>query len=236
MTIKDGTALLIERTMELAENNIIESVVPNADKKYIIKGIFMQSDLKNKNGRIYPEHIMDKEVYRYINEKVNTHQAIGELNHPTGDGSLSVNYERVSHKIISLEKQGKNWIGEALVTHKTPMGSVIAGLMEAGVVMGVSSRATGSLKMGGNGTKLVQEDFKLITPADIVSDPSAPDAFVTSIMEGHEWIFINGALTESSVEEVVKYINNNAKSIVYDETRLLNTFEWIMKHKIGEIK
>lgn len=231
--IKDGTALLIERNMELTESNIL---VPegSVDKKYIIKGIFMQSDIKNRNGRIYPEHIMDKEVARYINEKVITNQATGELNHPTGDGSLSINYERVSHKINTLTKVGKNWIGEAIITHKTPIGSVIAGLMEAGVVMGVSSRATGSLKLNGHGTKIVQEDFKLITAADIVSDPSAPDALVTSIMEGKEWIFVNGALTEQTLSEVKDEINNNAKSIIHDEQRLINVFEWIIKNKIGK--
>jgi hypothetical protein len=231
--IKDGTALLIERNMELTESNIL---VPegSVDKKYIIKGIFMQSDIKNRNGRIYPEHIMDKEVARYINEKVITNQATGELNHPTGDGSLSINYERVSHKINSLTKVGKNWIGEAVITHKTPIGSVIAGLMEAGVVMGVSSRATGSLKLNGHGAKIVQEDFKLITAADIVSDPSAPDALVTSIMEGKEWIFVNGALTEQTLSEVKDEINNNAKSIIHDEQRLINVFEWIIKNKIGK--
>ena len=194
----------------------------------------MQSDIKNRNGRIYPEHIMDKEVTRYINEKVITNQATGELNHPTGDGSLSINYERVSHKINALTKVGKNWIGEAIITHKTPIGSVIAGLMEAGVVMGVSSRATGSLKLNGHGTKIVQEDFKLITAADIVSDPSAPDALVTSIMEGKEWIFVNGALTEQTLSEVKDEINNNAKSIIHDEQRLINVFEWIIKNKIGK--
>jgi hypothetical protein len=231
--IKDGTALLIERNMELTESNIL---VPegSVDKKYIIKGIFMQSDIKNRNGRIYPEHIMDKEVARYISEKVITNQATGELNHPTGDGSLSINYERVSHKINALTKVGKNWIGEAIITHKTPIGSVIAGLMEAGVVMGVSSRATGSLKLNGHGTKIVQEDFKLITAADIVSDPSAPDALVTSIMEGKEWIFVNGALTEQTLSEVKDEINNNAKSIIHDEQRLINVFEWIIKNKIGK--
>ena len=231
--IKDGTALLIERNMELTESNIL---VPegSVDKKYIIKGIFMQSDIKNRNGRIYPEHIMDKEVARYISEKVITNQATGELNHPTGDGSLSINYERVSHKINTLTKVGKNWIGEAIITHKTPIGSVIAGLMEAGVVMGVSSRATGSLKLNGHGTKIVQEDFKLITAADIVSDPSAPDALVTSIMEGKEWIFVNGALTEQTLSEVKDEINNNAKSIIHDEQRLINVFEWIIKNKIGK--
>lgn len=231
--IKDGTALLIERTMELTESNI---VVPEgaAEKKYVIKGIFMQSDLRNRNGRVYPEHIMDREAMRYIQEKVLTNQATGELNHPTGEGSLSVNYERVSHKITNLTKSGKNWLGEALITHKTPMGSVIAGLMEAGVVMGVSSRATGSLKLDGKGVKVVQEDFRLITPADIVSDPSAPDAFMTSIMEGHEWLFVNGALTEQSLSEVKTTLNKNAKSIVKNEEQLINVFNWILTHKVGK--
>lgn len=219
--------------MELTESNIL---VPDgtSEKKYIIKGIFMQSDVKNRNGRVYPEHIMDREATRYIQEKVCTNQAIGELNHPTGDGSLSVNYERVSHKITNLSKSGKNWIGEALITHKTPMGSVIAGLMEAGVVMGVSSRATGSLKLDGHGVKVVQEDFRLITPADIVSDPSAPDAFMTSIMEGHEWLFVNGALTEQSLYEVKDTLNKNAKSIVKNEEQLINVFDWILTHKVGK--
>ena len=229
--IKNGTALLIERNMEYLLESKIEGTT---DKKYIINGIFMQSEVKNRNGRIYPEHIMDKETRRYINEKVLTNQAVGELNHPTGENSLSVNYERVSHKILSLEKQGKNWIGEALITHKTPMGSVIAGLMEAGVQIGVSSRATGSLKLDGHGTKIVQEDFKLITPADIVSDPSAPDAFVTSIMEGAEWIFVNGALTEATAQDIKKMINADAKSIVRDEARLINVFEWIIANKVGK--
>lgn len=226
-----NNALLIERDCEfLTENHITKG----DEKKYIIRGIFMQSEIKNRNGRIYPESVMDRETNRYINEKVITHQATGELNHPTGDGSLSVNFERVSHKITSLTKNGTNWIGEALITHKTPMGSVIAGLMDAGVVVGVSSRATGSLKMGVGGAKIVQEDFRLITPADIVSDPSAPDAFMTSIMEGHEWVFVNGALTEQTFEEVKDTINKNAKQIINDQQRLINVFDWIINNKVGK--
>lgn len=226
-----NNALLIERDCEfLTENHITKG----DEKKYIIRGIFMQSEIKNRNGRIYPESVMDRETNRYINEKVITHQATGELNHPTGDGSLSVNFERVSHKITSLTKNGTNWIGEALITHKTPMGSVIAGLMDAGVVVGVSSRATGSLKMGMGGAKIVQEDFRLITPADIVSDPSAPDAFMTSIMEGHEWVFVNGALTEQTFEEVKDTINKNAKQIINDQQRLINVFDWIINNKVGK--
>lgn len=225
-------ALLIERDAEL----LTESKITKTDneKKYVIRGIFMQSEIKNRNGRIYPESVMDKEAMRYINEKVLTNQATGELNHPTGDGSMSVNFERVSHKITSLTKHGQNWIGEALITHKTPMGSIIAGLMEAGIVVGVSSRATGSLKMGVGGAKVVQEDFRLITPADIVSDPSAPDALMTSIMEGHEWVFVNGALTEQSISEIQTVINKNAHNIINDQQRLINVFDWIINKKVGK--
>lgn len=227
-----NNALLIERNTEYLTENLIDK--GDSDKKYIIRGIFMQSEIKNRNGRIYPESIMDKEVARYINEKVNTNQATGELNHPTGDGSLSINFERVSHKITSLVKNGTDWLGEALITHKTPMGSIIAGLMEAGVTVGVSSRATGSLKMGVGGAKLVQPDFRLITPADIVSDPSAPDALMTSIMEGHEWVFVNGALTEQTFEEIKTTINKDAKQIVSDQQRLINVFDWIINTQIGK--
>ena len=229
--MQNGTALLIERNMDLTESKIHTE---NSKTKYTINGIFMQSEIKNRNGRIYPEHIMDKEANRYIIEKINNDQGIGELNHPTGEGSLSVNYERTSHKITSLTKSGKNWLGEATIAHKTPMGSVIAGLMDIGVKMGVSSRATGSLKLNGHGAKIVQEDFRIITPADIVSDPSAPDAFMTSIMEGHEWIYVNGALTESKVDEIQNYVNKNAYEIVHDEQRLINVFEWVMSSKIGK--
>lgn len=227
-----SNALLIERDNEMLTESKIEK--SDTDKKYIIRGVFMQSEIKNRNGRIYPEKVMDKEAMRYVNEKILTNQATGELNHPTGDGSLSVNFERVSHKITSLLKHGQNWVGEALITHKTPMGSIIAGLMEAGVVMGVSSRATGSLKMGMGGAKIVQEDFRLITPADIVSDPSAPDALMTSIMEGHEWIFVNGALTEQSFSEIQDTLNKNAKQIIQDQQRLINVFDWVLNKKVGK--
>lgn len=231
--MQNGTALLIEKNMDLAEGKIIKEENSN-ERKYAISGIFMQSEIKNRNGRLYPEHIMDREANKYIIEKINFDQGIGELNHPTGEGSLSVNYERTSHKITSLTKSGKNWLGEAIIAHKTPMGSVIAGLMDIGVRVGVSSRATGSLKLNGHGVKVVQEDFRIITPADIVSDPSAPDAFMTSIMEGHEWIYVNGALTESKVEDIKYILNKNAKSIVHDEQRLINVFEWVLNNKVGK--
>lgn len=229
MTIKNGTALLIEKNMELAESIITD------DKKYIIKGIFMQSEVKNKNGRVYPEKYVDREANKYIQEQINTNRAMGELNHPTGDGSQSINYERASHRITSLVKDGTNWIGEGLIANKTPMGSIIAGLMDIGVQMGVSSRATGSLQLGIGGAKVVQSDFRLITPADIVSDPSAPDAFVTSIMEGREWLYINGALTECAIEESQQYINDvYKKSQSIDESKLIEIFDNIITNKIGK--
>lgn len=224
-------ALLIERNMELTESKVSEE---GPNKKYIIKGIFMQSDVKNRNGRIYPERVMDREAKKYINEKILKNQGLGELNHPTGEGSLSINYERASHKITSLTKDGKNWIGEAIIAHKTPIGSTIAGLMDIGVVMGVSSRATGSLKLDGHGTKIVQEDFRLITPADIVSDPSAPDAYMTSIMEGREWVYGNGALTEQAVDDIKNVLNKNAKTLVRNEDRLIEVFTWVLNNKVGK--
>lgn len=230
--IKDGTALLIERNMDLTESTITND--DNNNRKYSIKGIFMQSDVKNKNGRVYPEGVIDQEARRYIDTHINTHRATGELNHPTGDGSLSINYERVSHKIVDLQKDGKNWIGEALITDKTPMGSIIAGLMDAGVQMGVSSRATGSLKLGINGDRIVQNDFHLITPADIVSDPSAPDAFVTAIMEGREWLYVNGALTECALEQSQDLVNQTAKHNRIDESKLIEIFDHIIKTKINK--
>lgn len=228
-----GNVLLIESMDELLTESLIERK-ENSDKRYVIKGIFMQSNVKNRNGRIYPEKIMDRDVNRYINEYVLTNRAAGELNHPIGDGSMSVNYERTSHKINSLTKSGTNWIGEAIIAHKTPIGSVIAGLMETGLVMGVSSRATGSLKMDGHGVKIVQEDFRIITPADIVSDPSAPDAFMTAIMEGKEWVFEHGALTERAAEEVCNVLNKNAKQIVRDEARLIEVWNWVIDKKVGK--
>lgn len=230
-TFEIGNALLIERNMELTESKVSNE---GAEKKYIIKGIFMQSDVKNRNGRIYPERIMDREAKKYLQEKIAKNQGLGELNHPTGEGSLSINYERASHKITNLTKDGKNWIGEAIIANKTPIGSTIAGLMDIGVVMGVSSRATGSLKLDGHGTKIVQEDFRLITPADIVSDPSAPDAYMTSIMEGHEWVYGNGALTEQAVDEIKHVLNKNARTIVRNEDRLIEVFTWVLNNKVGK--
>ena len=161
-----------------------------------IEGVFLQSDLKNKNGRIYPKEIMQREVNRYVEENVNTKRAYGELGHPEGP---TVNLDRVSHMIVSLKEDGSNYIGKAKVMD-TPMGRIVKELISEGAQLGVSSRGLGSLKERG-GINEVQDDFMLATAADIVADPSAPDAFVQGIMEGKEWVFVNGRWTEQDIEQ-----------------------------------
>ena len=160
-----------------------------------IEGVFLQSDLKNKNGRVYPKEIMQREVNRYVNESVKTKRAYGELGHPEGP---TVNLDRVSHMITDLREDGNNWIGKAKIMD-TPMGRIVKELISEGAQLGVSSRGLGSLKER-NGINEVQGDFMLATAADIVADPSAPDAFVSGIMEGKEWVFVNGKWNEQDVE------------------------------------
>ena len=159
----------------------------NGKKNYAIKGIFMQSDVKNKNGRIYPKEILQKEVARYNREFINKNRAFGELGHPDGP---TVNLERVSHMIKSLTPEGSNFIGEARVLD-TPYGKIVKSLIDEGASLGVSSRGMGTLVNTG-GANIVKDDFYLATAADIVADPSAPDAFVEGIMEGKEWVWNNG--------------------------------------------
>ena len=167
----------------------------NGQKEYKIKGIFLQSDIKNRNGRVYPKDILEREVSRYNREFINKNRAFGELGHP--DGPV-VNLERVSHMVKKLYPDGKNFIGEAKVMH-TPYGKIVKGLIDEGAQLGVSSRGMGTLENKG-GANYVKSDFYLATAADIVADPSAPDAFVEGIMEGKEWVWDNGALREQSVD------------------------------------
>lgn len=212
--------LLIEQTdVQLTESKITGS---GEDRKYIIEGIFLQSNVKNANNRIYPESVMDREVNKYIAEKLVTSRAVGELEHPEDGRSQSINLRFVSHKITELTKKGTDWWGRAEITKKTPMGAIVVGLMEAGVVLGTSSRVRGSVKRQ-NGVDIVQNDFSLITPTDIVSDPSAPDAIVTSIMENKEWIFENGVLVEKDIDEVQKMVNTSIRNNCYDEKALFNS-------------
>ena len=178
---------------------IVEEV--NGKKQYKIKGIFLQADIKNRNGRVYPREILQKEVSRYNREFVNKRRAFGELGHP--DGPV-VNLERVSHMITDLHPDGSNFVGEAKIMD-TPYGKIVKGLINEGAQLGVSSRGMGSLVNRG-GINEVGRDFYLATAADIVADPSAPDAFVEGIMENKEWIWDNGVIKERDIEEYKQYI------------------------------
>ena len=166
-------------------------------KNYKIKGIFMQADVKNRNGRVYPMEVLEKEVSKYNKNFIRESRAFGELGHPDGP---TVNLERVSHMITSLTPDGKNFIGEAKIM-ATPMGEIVKNLMDEGAKLGVSSRGMGSLDQR-NGANYVRDDFYLATAADIVADPSAPNAFVEGIMEGKEWVWNHGSLVEAHVAEV----------------------------------
>lgn len=171
-------------------------------KDYFIEGVFLQSELKNRNGRMYPESVMDKEVGRYMESLVKNNRAYGELGHPD---TPSINLDRVSHLIVDLRKEGTNYIGKAKIM-ETPMGNIARGLLDGGANLGVSSRALGSLRMNKEGVQVVQDDFMLSTAADIVADPSAPDAFVRGIMESVEWVFVDGKFEQRQIEETKKLI------------------------------
>ena len=166
-------------------------------KSYKIRGIFMQADIKNRNGRVYPMEVLQNEVSKYNKNFIKENRAYGELGHPDGP---TVNLERVSHMITSLTPDGKNFIGEAKIM-STPMGEIVKSLMDEGAKLGVSSRGMGSLNQK-NGANYVRDDFYLATAADIVADPSAPNAFVEGIMEGKEWVWNNGALLEAELEDL----------------------------------
>ena len=179
----------------------------NGKKDYKIRGIFMQADIKNKNGRVYPMEILQKEVKRYNDEFINEKRAYGELGHPEGP---TINLERASHMITALYADGKNFIGEAKIL-ATPMGEIVKTLMDEGAKLGVSSRGMGSLEEKKDGASYVRNDFYLATAADIVSDPSAPSAFVEGIMEGKEWVWNHGALVQSELVEMKERINTRIR-------------------------
>ena len=183
-------------------------------KSYFIEGIFMQANKKNRNGRIYPTEILQKEAKRYTTEFIKKKRAFGELGHPDGP---TVNLERVSHMIEELEEVDQNFMGRAKILD-TPYGKIVKNLIDEGAQLGVSSRGMGSLKPAGNGISEVQGDFYLATAADIVADPSAPDAFVHGIMEGKEWIWDNGLLKETQIQ---KYKDKIEKSSRKDRENVL---------------
>ena len=188
----------------------------NGKKSMYIEGIFLQGDLQNRNGRMYPINVLRKEVARYNENHIQKGRALGELGHPDGP---TENLDRVSHKITSLKESGSNFIGKAKILG-TPMGKIAASLVEEGVKLGVSSRGIGSLKPTREGVNVVGDDFMLSTAADIVADPSAPDAFVEGIMEGKEWVWDGGVLRERSAAKAYREINTLVTQKQLDEKKL----------------
>ena len=191
------TVKLISESAEDIEYIVEEK--ENGKKNYKIRGIFMQADVKNRNGRVYPLEVLQKEVAKYNKNFIRENRAFGELGHPEGP---TVNLERVSHMVTELHPDGKNFIGEAKII-ETPMGKIVKNLIDEGAKLGVSSRGMGSLEQK-NGANYVRDDFYLATAADIVADPSAPNAFVEGIMEGKEWVWDHGSLVEAHVAEMKK--------------------------------
>ena len=193
----------------------------NGKKSLYIEGVFLQGNIKNRNGRMYPMETLQKEVGRYIKEQVDQGRAVGELGHPD---SPTVNLDRVSHKIMSLKESGSNFIGKAKILESTPMGKIASSLLSEGVKLGVSSRGIGSLKPTKEGFNVVSDDFMLATAADIVADPSAPDAFVEGIMEGKEWVWEGNILRERKAEEMKKRVDTLVSQRALEEHKL-NLFD-----------
>ena len=192
---------LITETIEDIE--VLTEANTKGGQDYKIRGVFMQADIKNRNGRVYPVATLSKEVARYTTEYINKRRAFGELGHPDGP---TVNLERVSHMITKLTPEGKNFIGEAKIMD-TPYGKIVKNLINEGAKLGVSSRGMGSLVPGPRGANVVKDDFYLATAADIVADPSAPGAFVEGIMEGKEWVWDNGAVREVDIAAYKKELD-----------------------------
>ena len=208
-------------TEEIQKVEFITEKVGNKKNLYI-EGVFLQGDICNSNGRMYPMETLSREVKRYTEAFINKGRALGELGHPDGP---TVNLDRVSHKIVSLEQNGCNFKGKALVL-ETPMGKIAKSLIGEGVCLGVSSRGVGSLQMTNEGHKVVGKDFMLATAADIVADPSAPDAFVQGIMEGKEWVWEGGILREKLAEQTRRRINTlvDQKRLEEHKLNLFNEF------------
>lgn len=193
----------------------------NGKKNMFIEGIFLQGNIPNRNGRRYNTDILEREVNRYMTESVGKGRAYGELGHPNGP---TINLDRVSHMITQLRREGDNFVGKAKIS-STPMGQIAAGLIEDGAQLGVSSRGMGSLKEGKDGVMEVQDDFYLATAADIVADPSAPDAFVNGIMEGVEWVWNNGKPVAHCLEDIKEEIEKSSRKKKLDEQKRIEMFK-----------
>lgn len=217
--------LICEVTEEI---KVIKEGVDSASKNYFIEGIFLQAELKNRNGRMYPQEMLQREIDRYVTEYVDKKRAFGELGHPDGP---TINLDRVSHMITELRVDGSNFIGKAKILD-TPNGKIVKALIDEGAQLGVSSRGMGSIKTEGHDVQIVQDDFYLATAADIVADPSAPDAFVNGIMEGKEWVWHNGILQERDVANLKNRIKKAPKKEVKCVT--IEAFEQFMKKLEGK--
>ena len=209
---------------EITESVKLITEETDGKKNLFIEGIFLQGNIVNRNGRRYPTETLQKEVGRYMKEAVAKGRAYGELGHPDGP---AINLDRVSHIITDLRQEGDNFIGKAKIS-STPMGTIAAGLLEDGAQLGVSSRGMGSIKEGKDGVAEVQEDFHLATAADIVADPSAPDAFVNGIMEGVEWVWDNGKITAKSVEELQEEAEKAVRQKQLTERKRFELFQKFM--------
>ena len=213
---------------EFTENNleVLTEDKGNGEKTYAIEGIFMQANQKNRNGRIYPRDVMNAAVSKYVNDQVSKGRAVGELNHPEGP---TVNLDKVSHKIESLNWKGNDVVGKATIL-ETPMGQIVKGLLDGGVNLGVSTRGMGSLKNGGN-AMVVQPDF-MLNAVDIVQDPSAPSAFVNGVMEGVEWVWNNGIIEAQTIEQMETEIKKAPRSDLYEtQVREFKNFLSLLKSK-----
>lgn len=210
--------LIKEHTEEV--KLIVEAAKGTGEKQYFIEGVFLQSNLKNRNGRIYPAEVMQKEVDRYSNEYIKKNRAFGELGHPD---SPTINLDRVCMMTKSLKREGDNWIGKAKIMD-TPYGKIVKSLIDEGAQLGVSSRGLGSLVQK-NGVQMVQDDFMLATAADIVADPSAPDAFVEGIMEGKEWVYNASTKSWIIAEQIKSDIQKmTAKQVAENQARMFDAF------------
>ena len=206
---------------EITEVNFL-SEEKEGKRSHFIEGVFLQSEIENKNGRRYPFKTLEREVAKYDESYIRKGRALGELGHPDGP---SINLDKVSHKIESLKAEGNNFIGRAKILD-TPMGNIAKSLLDEGVSLGVSSRGMGSLRKEGN-TNIVQDDFMLATAADIVADPSAPDAFVDGIMEGKEWVWDNGILKESAVAQIKQEIDQ--ATLINIQERKVSAFDKFLR-------
>ena len=217
--------LICEITEEI---KVIKEDTESTSKNYFIEGIFLQAELKNRNGRMYPQEMLQREIERYVTEYVDKKRAFGELGHPDGP---TINLDRVSHMITDLRAEGANYIGRAKILD-TPNGKIVKALIDEGAQLGVSSRGMGSIRTEGHDIQVVQDDFYLTTAADIVADPSAPDAFVNGIMEGKEWVWQNGILREQDVANIRAKIKKAPKKEIKKVT--IEAFEAFMKKLEGK--